>query len=130
MSFADNLRNIKPISQTEIFSNKVQYMCNLITINDIKKECTEQARRGARRATVKKEIFQTQYGTSFSINFERRPLFKFKKSGGEDLVERIVQNSIESKASSLGLNLINVNCVYSSNGEAPSSYIIAAVFSW
>lgn len=130
MSFADNLRNIKPVTPTEEFSHKVRYMCDLISIDDIKKECIKQAQNGKHSACVKYECFYTEYGTNFSIDFEKQSFFKTRNSTRKDIVEKFVQETLGSKAKSLGLYLSSVNCEYSPNRNARSSYIIQAVFNW
>ena len=130
MSFADNLRNIKPVTPTEEFSHKVQYMCNLISIDDIKRECIKQAQNGKHSACVKYECFYIEYGTNFSIDFKKKYFFKAKNSTYNNIVEKLVQETLGAKAKSLGLYLRSVNCEYSSNRNAPSSYKIQAVFDW
>lgn len=130
MSFADNLRNIKPVTPTEEFSHKVQYMCDLISIDDIKKECIKQAQNGKHSACVKQVCFYTEYGTNFSIDFKKKPFFKARNSTYNNIVENVVQETLEAKAKSLGLYLRSVYCEYSSDRNAPSSYDIQAVFDW
>lgn len=130
MSFADDLRKVKPVSSQSAKIGRVQYMCQLITIDDIKRECSIQAGKGENKAVVKKDNFYTEYGTSFAVNFSKKPFFKIRKSAEEENIEKIILESLGQKAKQLGLNLDSVNCKYSSNSNAPSSYTICVSFSW
>lgn len=130
MSFADDLRKVKPATVQSKLTGGVQYMCGLITTEDIKRECTIAARNGQHQATVKKDSFYTAYGASFSVNFSKKPLFRLKKSDDQEQIEQIVWNSLGVKAESLGLKLNSVNCKHNTNGNARSSYDIWATFSW
>lgn len=143
MTFADQLRNTRPIDPNEEFLGKVRYMCRLIDENLVKDACMNAARRGHRQATVGKEIFQLDYGASFSVdhsgkvawrNFSARHALKkavFGDSGRQQQIEAIVAQTIGQMAENLGLNLVGVNSYVDRGGDwAPDSRIIKATFSW
>lgn len=130
MKFADSLRNIKPLTETEVMSKKIRYICECIYPREIKEECYKQARLGKNVAKIHKSIFQTEFGTSFSVDFEYKPFFKRKKTGKEDYAEKIVQETLGSIAEDLGLTLVSVNSVFSSNFDARSSYEVTVTFRW
>ena len=143
MSFADQLRNTRPIDPKEEFLSKVRYMCRLIDENLVKNVCMNAARRGFNQATVSKETFQLDYGASFSVdlsgkvdwrNFSARNALKkavFGDSGRQQQIEAIVAQTIGRMAENLGLDLVGVNSYVDRGGDwAPDSRIIKATFSW
>ena len=130
MSFADDLRNTKPLDPKKVKITRIKYMCNMISTADIKAKCSAAARRGARYAVVEKDNFYLDSGTSFSVDFTKKFNFKLFRSADDDLISKAVSDTLGQTANELGLNLDSVVCRYSSNGDAPDSYNILAKFSW
>lgn len=130
MSFADDLRKVKPQTSQSKKISGVQYMRQMITAEDIKAACTAAAARGERYAVIQKDNFYTDYGTDFYVDFRKKAFFNVFKSSDEDLIRNAVSNTLGVKASQLGLSLDSVRSKYSSNCGARSSYIISARFSW
>ncbi|QUO32250.1 hypothetical protein KFE17_00345 [Faecalicatena sp. Marseille-Q4148] len=130
MKFADSLRNIKPLNETDILTSKIEYICKNIYPEEIKRECYKQAQLGRNVAKVEKSFYKTELGISFSVDFEKKSFFKIRKSDKESLAERIVQETLGNVAKDLGLKLISVRSVYSSIPDARSTYDVVVTFSW
>lgn len=130
MKFSDSLRKVTPLTETDILSSKIEYICKNIHTEEIKQECYRQARLGKNVAKIRKSFFHTEFGISFSVDFEKKSFLKIRKSEKEVLVERIVQETLGNVAKELGLKLISVKSEYSSNFGARSSYDVVVTFSW
>ncbi len=133
MSFGDELRNTKPRTEFQrkgdSFREFVRNGVAQAICMKIKPACIDAADRGKRQAIVEVRYFTHRYS---GVNFDgdvMLGLIKRKSLYSQILYEETFVQ-ITEYCEQLGIQFVGISGQHHTNGDAPSEYVIKAVFGW
>lgn len=133
MSFADELRNTQPRTERQrkedAFRKFVRNGVAKSICMRIKAECVDAADRGKKQAVVEVRYFTHHYrGVSFHSDemlgfIKRRSLYN-------TILYEETATEINEYCDKLGISFAGISGQHYTNGDAPSEYVVYAVFKW